>query len=1528
MPILSDRTKSVPMLLDHFEIQESTEMGPYSTNESFASYPRTGEEDLLADVVKPGPTDGSPQSPKTEEIQKMTRYENAPRRRLQNAQFEALIIPQEHPRTSFLLPPLLAKHDHSGRNLDPREYQIELFERAKKKNIIAVLDTGSGKTLIAVLLLKHVLNQELIDRDNGNPPRVAFFLVDSVTLVFQQSAVLRNNLDQDVAHIFGAMGPDFWDSQVWGDHLARHMVIVCTAEILNHALLNGFVKMVDINLLIFDEAHHTKKDHVYARIIRDSYLPIEKSKRPRILGMTASPIDAKVNIAAAATRLEKLLDSEIATTSNLTLLRQVVRKPEEETWTYNKLDLPFPTELYRQIERGFGNVKALKPILQFSLNATSELGTWCADQVWEYAVAEDVLPKLEGVMSKDLDADSASSSSKQSPEEIQKDIMLMKEACHIVRCHQFKHPSGRDQLSPKVELFIQQLFKLFATSKERKCIVFTQRRNTAKTLVRLCEKLDIPNLRPGVLVGIRDGLIGSANFSHQLHVLAKFRQGEVNCLFATSVAEEGLDIPDCNLVVRFDLYNTLIQYIQSRGRARNANSIYATMVEMGNEEHKGRLQEVHEAERLMQAFCRSLPADRIVSENDHDVDITLREEKQRIYTVPSSGAKLTYAHAINILEHYATSLQCENDLPAVVSYALFSQDHSFICEIILPEKSPIRGLIGNQASTKGLAKRSAAFDTCLLLRNNGLLDDNFRSRYHKRLPAMRNAKLSVTKKVGKYIMICKPSIWNHESITPDMLYGLLINFTPTKPLNREHQSLLLLSRKRLPSFPTFSVFLENDVNTIIQTEGIDKFVVTSQELKQLSSFTLAVFQGVFHKSFDPVPEKLPCWLAPVRACAGGLNRNTAPKSVIDWETVAFAQDHSDWKWSPDMDVNFLLGRFMYDPWDGRKRYFPIAVETNLHASDSPPDWTPRRRWMENIANYSLSLPRKSRSKFFEHFDWSQPVLQVECLWLRRNFLDKATDSEKSEVKTCVVCPQTLAISSIPLTIVTSCLAFPAIISRLESYMIVIEGCKSLNLDLKTDLALESFTKDSNNTEGQSGIIKVQRGMGKNYERLEFLGDCFLKLGTTISLFAQKPDNDEYDYHVYRMCLICNKNLFNTAIKLRIHEYIRSRGFSRNTWYPPGLTLLHGRNYIPHIEAESSHNLSEKSIADVCEALIAASLLSCGKDHRFDLAVQAITLLVNNENHTATRWADYLSSYTKPTWQLQVADAAERDLAKQVFQKLGYRFKFPRLLRSAFTHPSFPLFYSKVPCYQRLEFLGDALLDMVCIEFLYHRYPDKDPQWLTEHKMAMVSNKFLGALAVRLSLHQHLQYVGGPLQGLITHYAEDIQIAEAEADGAMDYWLDTRDSPKCLADMIEAYTGAIFVDSEFDFTVVETFFTAHMRPFFEDMSLYDTFANKHPTTFLHAQLTNVFGCTNYCLKTGEIPEIDGEKPKILATVMVHGHSIANAVETSGRYAKVRASEQALVAVQGMLKSDFQLKYGCGCGSVDKKDLEELEIGTAV
>ena len=123
--------------------------------------------------------------------------------------------------------------------------------------------------------------------------------------------------------------------------------------------------------------------------------------------------------------------------------------------------------------------------------------------------------------------------------------------------------------------------------------------------------------------------------------------------------------------------------------------------------------------------------------------------------------------------------------------------------------------------------------------------------------------------------------------------------------------------------------------------------------------------------------------------------------------------------------------------------------------------------------------------------------------------------------------------------------FPGIINRLESYLIALEAFEELGLRAKPELALEALTKDSDNTdEHRARQIHVQRGMGKNYERLEFIGDCFLKMATSISLFTKHPEDSEFEYHVSRMIMICNKNLLKTALEKDLCRYIRSVGFSR------------------------------------------------------------------------------------------------------------------------------------------------------------------------------------------------------------------------------------------------------------------------------------------------------------------------------------------------------------------------------------------------
>lgn len=299
-------------------------------------------------------------------------------------------------------------------------------------------------------------------------------------------------------------------------------------------------------------------------------------------------------------------------------------------------------------------------------------------------------------------------------------------------------------------------------------------------------------------------------------------------------------------------------------------------------------------------------------------------------------------------------------------------------------------------------------------------------------------------------------------------------------------------------------------------------------------------------------------------------------------------------------------------------------------------------------------------------------------------------------------------------------------------------------------------------------------------------------------------------------------------------------------------------------------------------------------------------------------------YEMPKYQIAQATASQRNLAMQVEQKHGYHFKYPRILRSAFVHPSYPFSYEHVPSYQRLEFLGDSLLDMACINFLFHRYDDRDPQWLTEHKMAMVSNQFLGALCVTLGFHKHLLQFNSSLQKQINDYVDEVDQARVEAeneamaegkrreDRSPNFWVHTKQPPKCLPDIIEAYIGAIFVDSSYAYTEVERFFTQHIRPYFEDMALYDTYANKHPVTFLSNLLSVRMGCEQWKLFARQLADIgDGMPPQIVATVMIHNRVIADHLGSSARYAKTTAAKKALDLLVNIPLPEFRKCYGCDC-----------------
>ncbi|MCJ1283293.1 Dicer-like protein 1 [Xylographa opegraphella] len=1464
---------------------------------------------------------------------------------LQNADDEALSIRN-----------LMAKQESNVIIGDPREYQIELFERAKKQDIIAVLDTGSGKTLIAVLLLKHIMEQELENRALGTPRRIAFFVVNCVTLVFQQFAVLECNLNQKIDRFCGDMNTDLWTKAVWDKHFQDNMAIVCTAEVLYNCLLHSFIGIDQISLLIFDEAHHAKKNHTYARIIKDFYIAEpDLNKRPKIFGMTASPVDAKVDVVQAARELETLLHCQIATTADISLLRTSISRPSEHVLPYRQLPPPYMTALCSEIYERFKDMEPLVRLLRSSKEATSDLGEWAADHLWSVALTDDGASKME----REVEQTFLSEKQQRPVEDLNQTVARVRELTEFVRSYAFPPLSFEgNSVSSKVIRLHEYLNSVFERPTDARCIVFVKQRYTARLLAEIFKRIGSPHVKLGLLIGTNSMEAGEMKFSVRQQVLTimKFRKGDLNCLFATSIAEEGLDIPDCNTVIRFDLCATLIQYIQSRGRARHKNSKYVHMIEQGNRQHAQAVKDVRDNEDILQNFCEALPADRLLLGNDYDLEEALAKERtHRTYTEPTTGAKLTYRSSIVILAHFVGSLPHDHDTTLRASYVMSVESKQYVCEVILPEFSPIVSVVGRPSPRKAIAKCSAAFEACLRLRKGGYLDSNLLPIYHKQLPAMRNAQLALgLRKTNVYDMRVKPDVWKQTwGAIPTELYMTVLDVKDAEALGRQSQPLALLTRFLMSNLPSFPLHLRPGIASEISCKPLTNSIkLTDCMMGRLTSFTLRIYKDIFNKTYETNEPSMSYWLAPLIH-----NRSTNlpacdPRTIIDWAVMDTVHKNEEIPWTIDTPVEDLSNRYLVDRWDGGRRFFSIGVAPGLNPGDPVPEGCAAHKYMDTILDYTVSLFSKSRARATWRKD--QPVLLAHRVLHRRNWLDDWSESEQNSKTISYLCPEPLKFSAVshragvskrlfsnevklPTTVAATGYLLPAIIFRLEAYLIVLEACTKLGLIVKPELALEALTKDSDNTEEhRTEQVHFQRGMGKNYERLEFIGDCFLKMATSVSLYAQNAGDDEFESHVKRMLMICNANLFNVATQVKLYEYIRTQGFSRRTWYPEGIKLLEGKGHKKTGNEVFKHHLNDKTIADVSEALIGASLLSYNDTGDMDMAVKAVTVFVSSSDHAAEKWDDYYKLYQLPAYQTAASTAWQVDLAVQVERAHSYHFRYPRLLHSAFTHPSYPcgIGRDRIPSYQRLEFLGDSLLDMVCVSYLFYRYPDRDPQWLTEHKMAMVSNKFLGALSVKLGFHKHLRLLDSSHIHQIQEYVLEITEAYAELNVARDYWTTTKNPPKCLPDIVESYIGAIFVDSEFDYKEVERFFEDHVRWYFEDMSIYDTFANCHPTTFLSNLLTLNFGCTNYRLMSNELPSImEGVPARVVAVVMIHNEIITDGEAVSSRYAKLKASSKALELLTGLAPFEYRIQYRCDCSDTkagDRKDVQRMEeiMGSAI
>ncbi|KAH8694547.1 hypothetical protein BGZ61DRAFT_352039 [Ilyonectria robusta] len=1400
----------------------------------------------------------------------------------------------------------------------PREYQTELFERAKTKNTIVVLDTGSGKTLIAALLLRHTLDQELEDRAVGKHKKVSFFLVDKVALCFQQFAVLNCNLEHPMTKFFGDMTGLMKTKEFWDKQFDENMVVVCTAQILLDCLSNGFIRMNQVNLLIFDEAHHAKKNHPYARIIKNHYIR-EGQDRPRVLGMTASPVDCQTkDVKVAAAELESMLCSEIATLSD--------ECPGDSV-----------TDLWNRISEQIAHNAQFRSPLEFTKEASSSLGRWCADRYWKLLITDTEAARLAARTGRDFANHFASTQAERAAEAIQ---TVQK----VIDDYELESiEPGSSNLSSKVKRLYEILREAFVDFGTRRCIVFVEKRYTACLLADLFSQPDmrIVGMNCSFMVGCQSTTsnLGNMSFRDQVLTLQRFKRGETNCLFATPVAEEGIDVPECDLVIRFDLYNSVIQYLQSKGRARQDNSRYISMVEDGNMKQLRSLFQATRDAATLRRFCSALPADRKLQDLTIDAAAAAQYEQggQKVYEVPSTGARLTYPHSLEVLARFVSSIS-PVDISLKPEFIVTTFGSKFIADVILPDSSPIKSMPGFPQRSKMLARCSAAFEMCVALIKKTYINEHFQPVFTKKLPAMRNARLAVSaNKKADYKMLLKPNIWSELGTNISQLFVTVIALDTPAALGRRSRPLLLLSRQKMPQLPGIPLFFGNGHSSLAQLVMYEEPVpLTNEDVEGLVKFTLKVFDDVFSKEYDAGSEEIPYFLAPCVEDHEQVLRTG--QAQIDWAAVKTVKENEklDWENAPE---EFFHDKLVTDPHSGSRKMVIHGINKSLRPSDPTPENVPEQksrayRFVEpTIKEYSNSLWLKSRQRVQWRED--QPVVNAELLSLRRNLLDEFQVDEDIDNK-CFVILEPLNVSPLPIDVVFMAMTFPAIIHRIDSVLISLDACSLLDLTISPSLALEALTKDSDNTgDHDEEQLNFQAGMGNNYERLEFLGDSFLKMATTISLFTLIPDSNEFEYHVERMLLVCNQNLFNHAVDRKLQEFVRSKSLDRRTWYPD-LKLKKGK--AP--KTELRHNLADKSIADVCEALIGAAYVTT--EGNFDMAVKAVTQMVRSKNHKMQSFGDYYNEFIVPPWQSGASTAAQRFVVQQVSQNTGYTFASAALLRSAFKHPSYP--YEPIPNYQRLEFLGDALLDMAIVDYLFKRYPAADPQWLTEHKIAMASNQFLGCVCVKLKLQKHLLITTSALISQISEYVAELEQAEedaqkeAENEGTAvrcNFWLSASQPPKALPDIVEALVGAMFVDSQYNYAVVVDFFARFVQPYFEDMALYDTFAKKHPVTFLARKMQSELFCTQWRICTSNVPCAIDEgvsamtESDVVCALMIHGEVFAHATAKSGRYAKIAVAKRALEKIKE-LGDEAKATIGCDCAAPAEtgEDASIQQYGTAI
>uniref|UniRef100_A0A8C2AW01 RNA helicase n=1 Tax=Cyprinus carpio TaxID=7962 RepID=A0A8C2AW01_CYPCA len=517
----------------------------------------------------------------------------------------------------------LPSSEESKRDIVLRDYQMEVARPAlEEKNIIICLPTGSGKTRVAVYITKKHLERK---KQIGQPGKVVV-LVNKVPLVEQHYKAEFGRFlkhQYSVERVSGASQLKISFPQI----IEQNDIIICTAQILENSLAkakNGDedgIKLSQFTLMVIDECHHTKKGGVYNHIMirylsqKHKNQLLKKQEKspvplPQILGLTASPgVGGAMNQQMAEEHILQICANLDAFTIKTTTFKE-----EEAKTPYKRIaraeerkEDPFG-DVIKKIMDEIHTHADLKPlcdpgtqyyeqwVVQKEQNAAKEENQMvrvCAEHLRQYNEAlhqsntirmSDAFRFLDKYHTEEL-------KTKSSPDE--------EGTITITDTERFLFTLFKDNKAKLQELMRKpqyennslaqlktSILKEFSTRERARGIIFTRTRLSAIALCQWIQenpKFDEVGVRASYLIGGGDqSVVKPMTAAEQKDVLNKFRDGQINLLIATTVAEEGLDIAECNFVIRYCLVTNEIAMIQARGRGRAEDSSYTLVAEAGS----------------------------------------------------------------------------------------------------------------------------------------------------------------------------------------------------------------------------------------------------------------------------------------------------------------------------------------------------------------------------------------------------------------------------------------------------------------------------------------------------------------------------------------------------------------------------------------------------------------------------------------------------------------------------------------------------------------------------------------------------------------------------------------------------------------------------------------------------------------------------------------------------------------------------------------------------------------------------------